>query len=66
MLRVDANGKTQVFANASDKVVGNTALIWDANRKGPYVIADGGFVAQQWYKGSAPGPATLVRFNEKE
>lgn len=65
VLRVVA-GKIEEFAGGETGILGNTALAWDSKGEGPYVIGDGGFVGHQWYKGPAPGEATIVKFYEKD
>ena len=55
-------GKSTEFAGAESGLRGNTALAWAPNGAGPFVITDGGYVAQQWYGGGAATPAQLVQF----
>ncbi len=59
-------GKIEEFAGGQTGIVGNTALIWNAKGEGPYVIGDGGYVAQQWYKGPAATEATIVKFDAND
>lgn len=61
LMKLDADGKPQKVAGAEAGVNGNTALAWNRQGRGPYVITDGGFVANRSYGGPAPGPATIVR-----
>lgn len=56
-------GKPVEYAGLEADIPGNTALLWAPDGRGPYVITDGGYVAQQWYGGPAAGPARLVRFS---
>jgi sugar lactone lactonase YvrE len=57
------NGRSVEFAGAEAGVVGNTALLWGPDGSGPYVTTDGGYVAQQWYRGPEAGPAQLLKFH---
>lgn len=63
VMMLDPAGTPQKVAGAETGVNGNTALAWDRRGRGPYVISDGGYVANKWYGGPAPGPATIVRLN---
>lgn len=56
-------GKPVEYAGLEADISGNTALLWGPDGRGPYVITDGGYVAQQWYGGPAAGPARLLRFS---
>lgn len=58
-----AGEKPVEYAGAEAGLSGNTALVWGPDGRGPYVITDGGYVAQQWYGGPAAGPARLLRFS---
>lgn len=58
-------GKVEEFSS-DPAILGSTAVIWDANGKGPFVLADGGLIASKWYQGKPPGPATLTRFDVQE
>ncbi len=58
-----AGDKPVEYAGLETGISGNTALVWGPDGRGPYVITDGGYVAQQWYGGPTAGPARLLRFS---
>jgi sugar lactone lactonase YvrE len=57
------DGKSSEFADASARIVGNTALAWSPDGCGLYVVTDGGFAINYWYGGPPAEPARVVRFS---